>query len=84
LEDVVWGSTDVEVKEAPGRPLEYGETFPGQKMSTGNCPKLRDLQGTAAFGFTGTVETEAADLGLDSGCATVTGAALEMEADGIP
>jgi hypothetical protein len=53
-------------------------------MSTGNCPKLRDLQGTAAFGFTGTVETEAAGLGLDSGCATVTGATLEMEADGIP
>jgi hypothetical protein len=30
-EDEIWGSTDVEVKEAPGRPLEYGETFPGRE-----------------------------------------------------
>jgi hypothetical protein len=28
LEEEVWMSTEVEVKDAPGRPLEYGDTFP--------------------------------------------------------
>ena len=33
LLDSVVGSTDVDVSDAPGRPLEYGETFPKYQFS---------------------------------------------------
>lgn len=28
LELAIWGSTEVDVREAPGKPVEYGDTFP--------------------------------------------------------
>ena len=78
----ILGSTEVDVKDAPGRPVEYGETFPGGWMRTCMKNKFRNtLQGTSALTFA----TSASGAGFALSAALFATAAEDTDvAGGIP
>ena len=53
LDVVECGSTEVDVRDAPGMPLEYGETFPANyTLLKWKIYQHEYSHGTAAFSFT--------------------------------
>lgn len=74
----------MDVKEAPGRPLEYGETFPAGalgKRGAGNKLVAFNVHGTSALTF---ATAGATFLGFSSFVSAFAGVAEATEAGGRP